>query len=870
VQTFHGRTDQFSLDADLTHKLKCLSQQSGITLFMLLLAAFVTLLSRYSGQEEIIVGSPIANRNRREIEPLIGFFVNTLVLRTDMSGNPSFAELLARVRQVTLDAYAHQDLPFEQLVEALQPERSLSHSPLFQVMFTLQNTPLEKVELPGLTLTFLKQEGVTAKFDLTLSMSESDQGLMGAWEYNTDLFEVSTIARVAGHFQTLLAAIVANPQQCLAELPLLTAAERHQLLVEWNDTQTAYSQDKCIHQLFEAQVERTPEAVAVVFEDQQFTYRELNVRANQLAHHLQALGVGPEVLVGICVERSLEMVVGLLGILKAGGAYVPLDPTYPSERLAFMLVDARTPVLITQQHLAARLPTDKTKVVCLDADWEAIAQEKTQNPVSGTTVENLAYVIYTSGSTGKPKGTLILHRGLVNYLTWCTQAYAVDQGEGTLVHSSIAFDLTITGLFAPMLVGRRVELLAEEQGVEALSTRLRHRSNLSLIKITPAHLTLLSQQLSPQAVAGRTRAFIIGGENLLAESLAFWQDCAPDTKLVNEYGPTETVVGCCVYQVHPDQARSGSIPIGHPIANTQLYLLDHHWLPVPIGVPGELYIGGAGLARGYLNRPELTAEKLIPNFFSNKPGARLYRTGDLARYRPDGTLEFLRRIDHQVKIRGFRIELGEIEAVLSQHPSVRQTVVMAREDIPGDKRLVAYIAPHQEQGTTPSELRRFLREELPDYMVPSAFVLLQALPLNSNGKVDRQALPAPEGLRSALEAAYVMPQTKAEQLVAAVWQEVLQLEKVGIHDNFFELGGHSLLILQIHSKLSAIFGQELSMIEMFKYPTIHSLAKHLSHQEREQASSQQSHDQAEIRSTRKASMKQQRQLRRKHHSTNKH
>lgn len=861
VQTFRGATYSFELSQKLSVALKSLSQQEGSTLFMTLLAAFKTLLGRYTGQEDIVVGSPIANRNRAEIEGLIGFFVNTQVLRTNLGGNPTFKELLTRVREMALGAYAHQDLPFEQLVEKLQPQRDLSHTPLFQVMFVLQNAPMSALELPGLTLSPLAVESGSAKFDLTLFMTETAQGLVGSLQYNTDLFESSTISRMVGHLTTLLSGIVANPHQRLKELPLLSEPERHQLLVEWNNTQVDYPQHQCIHQLFEAWVDLTPDAVAVVFDQEQLTYCELNARANQLAHYLRSLGVGPEIMVGICTQRSLEMVVGLLGILKAGGAYVPLDPTYPKERLTFILEDTQTPILLTQKHLAAELPTDKIKVVCLDTDWEVIAHEQVENPVSSTTVENLAYVIYTSGSTGKPKGTLIQHKGLVNYLSWCTQAYTVEQGEGALVHSSIAFDLTITGLFSPLLVGRKVELLPQNLDVEALATALRNKSNYSLVKITPAQLELLSHQLSPQEVAGRTRAFIIGGENLLAESIAFWQTNAPDTILINEYGPTETVVGCCVYQVPQSQQLSGSVPIGRPIANTQLYLLDEHQQLVPIGVPGELHIGGAGLARGYLNQPELTALKFIPNPFNNEPGTRLYKTGDLARYRPDGTLEFLGRIDHQVKIRGFRIELGEIEGVLLGHPEVQESVVIAREEIPGDKRLVAYVVPSVAKAHSAliSDLRSFLKQKLPEYMVPSAFVVLKTLPLTPNGKVDRRALP--KETKFELEETFVAPQTEIEQTIATIWQEVLRVEKVGIYDNFFDVGGHSLLMVQVHRKLHEAVNTDISMVEMFQCPTISALAKHLNQEADHKSSFQPSQDLVE---TRRQSRKQQRQLRQEH------
>ncbi|MDZ8030996.1 non-ribosomal peptide synthetase [Nostoc sp. DedSLP04] len=826
VQTFKGAQAKLVLSQTLTKELKNLSRHAGVTLFMTLLTAFKTLLYRYTGQTDILVGSPIANRNRAEVELLIGLFVNVLVLRTDLSGDLSFQELLARVKSTALEAYVHQDLPFEKLVKELQPNRDLSYNPLFQVMFVLQNVPKPNISLSDVSVTYEEGYNGTSKFDLTLFMEDSEQGLIATCEYNTDLFNVDTVTRMLGHLQTLLESIVSDPQQRISDLQLLTPSEVQQLLVEWNDTKTDYPQDKCIHQLFEAQVEKTPDAVAVVFENQQLTYRELNAKANQLGHYLRSLGVKPEVLVGICLERSPLMVVAVLGILKAGGAYLPLDPAHPKERLAFILEDTQSPVLLTQQGLIEKLPTDNTKVICLDLNWKEIAQESSKNPICKTDFANLAYVIYTSGSTGKPKGTLIPHQGLLNYLSWCTQAYTVEQGKGTTVHSSLAFDLTITSLFSPLLVGRQVELISEDQSIESLGNALRQESNLSLVKITPAELLLLSGQLSSKEVAGITRAFIIGGENLLTESISFWKTFAPDTMLVNEYGPTETVVGCCIYRVPNGEIESSSVPIGQPIANTQLYILDQYYQPVPIGVPGELYIGGAGLARGYLNRPELTALKFVPNSFSHEPGARLYKTGDLARYRWDGNLEFLGRIDHQVKVRGYRIELGEIEGLLGQHPKVQEAVVLMREDLPKNQSLVAYFVANTDIAPTTTNLRNFLKEKLPEYMLPSVFVQLKALPLTTNGKVDRRALPMPDGDRPELEEVYVAPRSEMERAIATVWQDVLHLEKVGVNDNFFDLGGHSLLMVQVNSKLQEVINCNISIIEMFQNPTINSLTQY--------------------------------------------
>jgi len=822
VQTFRGAALPVQLPRALSDALVAFSREEGVTLFMTLLAAFQALLSRYTGQDDIVVGSPIAGRTRAEVEPLIGFFINTLVLRADLSGEPTFRELVRRVREVTLGAYTHQDVPFEKLVEELEPRRDLSRSPLFQVMFVLQNAPMPELSLGNLKICPLEVESTTAKFDLTLLLEETEDGIQGALEYNTDLFDPATVERMAGHLETLLAGVVEAPEQRVSEIPILTAAERQQLLVTWNDTRAEYPRDLCVHALFEAQVERTPDAAAVIFEGQELSYRELNRRANQLAYHLRTLGVGPEVLVGLCVERSVEMVVGILGILKAGGAYVPLDPTYPRERLAFMLEDTGAPVLLTQERLASRLPARGVKRLCLDADRESIAREPIDNPVSGAGPESLVYVIYTSGSTGTPKGVMIHHRGLVNYLSWGVEAYRVAEGQGSLVHSSIGFDLTITGLYAPLLVGKPVTLIREAEA-ESLAEALRAQEDLSLVKLTPAHLTVLNHLLPPEAAARRTRAFVIGGEALSWQSLSFFQRYAPETRLINEYGPTETVVGCCVYDAAGGPGAPGSVPIGRPIANTALYVLDAHLQPVPIGVPGELYIGGDGVARGYLNRPDLTRERFPPDPFGGAPGARMYRTGDLCRYRADGNLEFLGRLDHQVKIRGFRIELGEIESLLAQHPAVRDAVVIAREDSPGDRRLVAYLVAREARLPGADAMRSYLKASLPEPMIPAAFVELPALPLSPNGKVDRRALPAPDGQRPEHERAFVAPRTPAEEVLAGIWAEVLRIDRVGALDSFFTLGGDSILAIQVISKAQRA-GLGLSVRQLFQHQTVAALA----------------------------------------------
>ncbi len=822
VQSYRGATEYFTL-TPLLASLEALSRSEGASLFMTLLAAFNVLLYRYTGQDDLVVGSPIANRGRRETAGLIGFLINTLAIRSDLSGNPTFRELLSRVGKAAAGAYAHQDLPFEMLVDKLQLKRDLSRSPVFQVMFVLQTTSEAALELPGVTLNVMDMDQQVARYDLTMSLFKLPDALKGQFAYNTDLFDPDLIRRMLAHFQVLLEGIVADPDRRIASLPLLPDAELQTLLVAWNDTHVACPQDQCVHHLFEAQVQRAPEAPAVVYGDQVLSYRDLNRRANQLAHHLRGLGVGPEVLVGVCMERSPELLVGLLGVLKAGGAYVPLDVMYPRERLAFMLQDSGAAVVLTQTRWEGLLP-EGSRLIRLDADWEAIVQESPENPQVGVAQENLAYMIYTSGSTGRPKGAAILHRGLANYLHWCERAYPLAAGCGAPVHSSISFDLTVTSIFAPLATGRQVHLLSEDLGIDALLMALRSGAEYSLVKITPVHLNLLAQQLSPEEAAGRTRAFIIGGENLLAESIAFWQKYAPETLLVNEYGPTETVVGCCVYQAPVGKAQSGSVPIGQPISNTQLYALDAHMNPAPVGVAGELYIGGAGLARGYHKKPGLTAEKFVPDPFGVEPGARLYRTGDLARWLPDGNLEFLGRVDHQVKVRGFRIETGEIETALAQHPAVRKAVVLAREDRRGDNRLVAYVAARDGNRPSVAALRSFLQATLPDYMIPTAFVMLDAIPLTANGKVDRRALPAPE--EGALDGGgdFVAPRTPIEEVLAGIWGQVLEIERVGVYDHFFELGGHSLLAMQVVSRIRDAFRVELPVRTLFESPTVADLA----------------------------------------------
>jgi amino acid adenylation domain-containing protein len=831
IANYQGRTVSFTVDSKNYESFKHLCESQGVTLFMGLLGVFKTLLMRYSQQHDILVGTPIANRNRKQTEDLIGFFVNTLVIRTDLSGNPSFTTLLERLKEKTLQAYAHQDLPFERLVEELQPERNLSHNPLFQVMFVLQNAPIGKLELPGLTLSPLELESVTAKFDLTLSMTETETGLEGKWEYKTDLFETATITRIAEHFQTLLEAIVANPKQHLASLPLLSTVEQNQL-VEWNNTQMPYPQDWCIHQMIEAQVERTPNAAAVVYEEQQLTYRELNTQANQLAHYLQALGVKPDTLVGICVERSLEMLVGVLGILKAGAAYLPLDPTYPQDRLAFMLSDAQTPVLLTQQYLVNDLPENDANIICLDTFWEIIAQQSEENPTSNVISGNLAYVIYTSGSTGKPKGVQITHQNLVHSLIARFACYS-EPVIHFLLLSSLAFDASIPGIFWTLCQGGTLYLPEENSQWELpkLIQMIAQNSISHLITLPSLYELILEQANSVEQLTSLTTVIVVA-EACSKDLVRHHAQKLPETSLLNEYGPTEGTVWSSVYNLYPHKEPL-QISIGRPIANTQFYILDKALQPLPVGVPGELHIHGVGLTRGYLNLPGLTAEKFIPNPFSNQPGGRLYKTGDLACYLPDGNVEFLGRIDNQVKIRGYRIELGEIEVILCQHSSVREAVVIVNEDKPGDKSLVAYVTTYEEQILSTNTLRRFLQEKLPDYMIPTSFVILDTMPLMPNGKVNRKALRASNSNTRVRSSQQVLPRTLLEQKLVQLWEETLQISPIGVTENFFDLGGHSLLAIRLLAEIEKHLGYSLPLVIFFREGTIEKIAIML---EREQES----------------------------------
>jgi amino acid adenylation domain-containing protein len=817
VRTYRGATIPVAFPLELLERLQALGRGEGTTLYMTLLGAFQVLLSRYGAGEDVVVGSPIAGRTRREVEELIGLFINTLVLRTDLRGDPSFREVLRRVREVTLGAYEHQALPFERLVAELQPERSLSHSPVFQALFTLQNNEGRGGVLAGLQVRGAGEELATAKVDLSLVLAPTSQGLRGELNYSTDLFERATIERMVRHLERVLEQVAAHADVGISRLALAGPRERAQVVEEWNRTGAAYSSELCIHELFEAQAARTPDAPAVVYEGESLTFRQLDERANRIANHLRRLGVGPEVRVGLYLERGLEMMPAIFGVMKAGGAYVPVDPSHPAERAGYVLEDSAVSVILTQERLRGRLPArDGVRVVALDAGWDRIAAESAVAPGTGVTSENLCYVIYTSGSTGRPKGVAMHHRGVVNYIEWGIRHYGADVGNGAPVFSSMAVDLTITNLL-PLFAGLPVRFLPEENAVEALAAVMRQRPDFGLIKITPTHLTLLTPFLTPEDAAGAVRTLVIGADHLPAEPTVWWQDHAPGVRLMNEYGPTETVVGCSAYTLPPGVHRNGSVPVGGAIQNLTFFVLDPGMEPVPAGLPGELYIGGAGVARGYLGRPALSAEKFVPDPFA-EAGARMYRTGDRARWLEGGNLLILGRTDHQVKVRGYRVELGEIEATLRLHPAVSGAIAVVREDVPGDRRLVAYVVSDAD----PGELREHLRCSLPEYMVPNAFVRLETLPRTATGKFDPRSLPAPE--YAGAEERYVAPRSAVEEVLAGIWAAVLRLERVGVEESFFELGGHSLLAMRVISRIRELFGVELPLRVLFERPTVAGLA----------------------------------------------
>lgn len=818
-RTNRGQRLAWSIPDPLYRKLRQFSLREGATLFMVLLTTLNLLFYRYTQQEDIVIGTPVAGRLLRELESLLGSFVNTVLLRTDLSGNPRVRELLQRVRAVALEAYDHQEVPFEKLVEILKPERHTDHNAFFQVMFVLQNVPQTINDLSTLAVGPVEVDIKTSRSDISLVLQESMRGLSGYVEYSTDLFEASTIERMIAHFQYLLEGIVAHPDAAITELPLLSPAEERQMLVEWNATQMAWKDDdSCIHQLIEAQAARTPETAAVVFEGQQLTYRTLNERANQLAHYLRRLGVGPEVPVGLCLDRSLEMMVGICGILKAGGAYVPLDPAYPPERLSFVIQDTQMLVLLTMQSMLALLPESPVRVICLDSEWEQIALESVEPVTSAVTSDNLAYVIYTSGSMGQPKGAMVTHHNLFSS-TLARMRYYREPVDRFLLLPSFAFDSSVAIIFWTFCQGGTLILPRSDHYADiAYLAQLIARDNVSHILCTPSlYRPLLEQPYCQQLLSLST--VVMAGEVCPKELVERHYELLPLVRLFNEYGPTEATVWCSVHECQPDSSRP-IVSIGTPIPNTQIYVLDSRQQPVPVGVAGEPHIGGAGVSRGYLNRPELTARQFVPDPFSSEAGARLYKTGDRVRYLPDGEIEFLGRVDNQIKIRGYRIEPEEIKIVLESHPAVRDVVVVAREDISGNPRLVAYVVLREEQSATARDLQSYLKHRLPSYMLPSSFVLMDCLPLNPNGKVELRALPAPESGNSSLASSFTAARDPIEEMLSAIWSQVLFIDQIDVFDDFFDLGGHSLLVTQLAARIRTMFGLELPLQTFFSCATI--------------------------------------------------
>lgn len=823
IQIFRGGLHQFMLPQSLVEALKVLGDKERSTLFMVLLAAFKALLYRYSRERDIVVGTPIANRTRPEIEGLIGFFANTLVLRTKLEGSLSFRELLRRVRTVTLGAYAHQDMPFEKLVEELRPKRNLAYNPLFQVMFVLQNVGggpdgAQQSYDGGMIDTG------AAKFDMTLFLTETGQGMQSCFEYNSDLFYPETMARMAKHFETLLSAAAVDPDRPLWSLPMLSQTELL-TLASWNETRSPY-EERCVQRMFEVQAERTPGVTAICFGDETLTYGELNACANFWAHRLLEVGIAPDDCAGICVERSIEMIVAVLAVLKAGAAYVPLDPNYPRERLAFMIADARIPVLLTQKRFADTLPSSDARVLTLDTDAKDDGT-LAENPATGATPDNLAYVVYTSGSTGRPKGVAMTHRSLSNMVEWQIERSAIPSGARTLQFASLSFDVSFQEIFSTLCAGGTLILITDEQKRDAeLLWQLLRTAEVNRLFVPFVVLQHLAERAREIVkLPSSLREIITAGEQPYVTPQIIQLFTRLDCSLYNQYGPSETHVVTELKLMGASNTWPSRPPAGRPIRNVSIQLVDDYGQLVPVGVPGEIFVGGIALARGYLHRPDLTAERFCANPDGDQQaGWRLYRTGDRARYLPDGNIEFLGRLDDQLKIRGFRIEPGEIEMTLSRHAAVRNAAVVMRQSGAGEQRLVAYVQLNSAESVTAHELRAHLSTSLPDHMLPSAFVFLDSLPLTPSGKLNRSALPEPKDFVTAGGAAYVAPRTPVEELLVKIWQELLGLERVGVYDDFFELGGHSLLATRVISRIRDELPTELPVRRLFETPTIEGLA----------------------------------------------
>ena len=823
IQSHRGAVENFDLPETLSRKIQSFTSDEGVTLFMTLLAAFKVLLHRYTGQTDLCVGMPIANRNRSETENLIGFFINNLVLRSNLNGNPTFRSFLAQVREETLSAYAHQDIPFEKLVEELQPERSMSYMPLFQVSFMVQNAfsgvaPI----LQDLNISEWEFDVLFTKYDLSFSVTEFENNLFLLAVYNRDLFDATTIKRLFRHYQVLLDSIVANPEQHIAELSLLTEEEQR-LFAAVNDTQTEYPATKCIHELFEEQAARRPEAIAVVCDGRELTYEELNRQANRLARHLRGLGVGPETMVGVLMERSSEMVIGLLGVLKAGGAYVPLDLNYPKQRLGLMLEETQVGLILTQEQWQKSLPEFNGAVLCLDSELALFGDKEKNNLSTVNHPDSLAFVFYTSGSTGKPKGVMAMQRNAVNYLTCLVRDHQISAADVVLQTASLSFDAAVRDIIGPLIAGAKLVLVADNDVKDpfVLLSRIKEHSVTCILSIVPTMLRSLADAAAETGTTGTTlRLILTSGESLsLSECVRVRALLGEHVSIFNQYGATECTMSSTRYRV-PEALSSGMALVGKPIANSEVYIVDANFRQCPVGVPGEIHIGGVGVARGYLESPELTALKYIPNPFSKEAGGRLYRTGDLGRFLDSGEIELHGRVDRQVKVRGMRIEPGEIEAVLNDHENVREAVVIVREDTPGNQRLVAYVVLRQPD----HNLRAFVKARVPDHMLPACFVVMDRLPVTPNGKVDYAALPIPNEASFESVKEFVAPRTPVEETLGQIWREILGIERVGIYDNFFELGGHSLLATQVVSRVRKTLKVDLPLRAIFDSPVIADLA----------------------------------------------
>jgi len=819
VQSFRGDHQRILLEETLIQRLRNLGQQHGTNLFAVLFAGFNALLCRHANQEDLIVGTRVPGRHRPDCQRVIGPLENMLALRTNLAGDPSFAELLLRVRDVPKEAFAHQDVPFEAILAELRLERDMSRHPLFQIAFDMTVTRDHDL---GSGVTLLEIDRQKTQFDLSVDLREVGGTVEAGFRYNADLFDSSTISRMTEHFRILLEAAADDPGIAISRLPLLSEAERHQIVIEWNDTQVDYPRNTPLHKLIEEQVERTPDSLALVYESERLTYRQVNDRANQLAHYLQKRGVGPDILVGVCAERSVELVIALLASIKAGGAYVPLDPEYPKERLAAMLSDSNPPVILTQAHWKDHLPAESRNVFCVDLDWPSLQAESLENLPATVSGENLAYAIYTSGSTGMPKGVPNVHKGIVNRLLWMQDMYRLTSGDRVLQKTPFSFDVSVWEFFWPLLTGATL-VVAQPGGHRdpAYLVNLIAEQGITTLHFVPSMLSIFLESPGLERCSSVRRVFASGEALPLELQQRFFERM--QSELHNLYGPTEAAVDVTYWKCQGDN-RQSVVPIGRPVANTQIYILDQHLQPTPIGVPGELHIGGIQLARGYLNRTDLTAQTFIPDPFSEACGARLYKTGDLARFLADGNIEYLGRTDFQVKLRGLRIELGEIEAVLDRCENVVQAVVTMREDTPGDKRLVAYLIAAPEKEPQVETLRRELNDRLPEYMEPSRFVFVKSFPMTTSGKVDRKALPAPPTERDD-KFAIVAPRNEVEATLVSLFAKVLGLTTVGVTDNFFDLGGHSLLAGRLLAQVYAATGKQIPLSAMFRSATVESLAK---------------------------------------------